>query len=92
MTYIYYKANLLVAQEGKNNGAALPAMQKLIDIIKQQENQQPYYGTLSYAYSYIALYYYGQKNTAKALEYFRAWLEIDPNNKGIADAIEMLSK
>lgn len=92
LTYIYYKANLLVAQEGKNNGAALPAMQKLIDIIKQQENQQPYYGTLSYAYSYIALYYYGQKNTAKALEYFRAWLEIDPNNKGIADAIEMLSK
>ena len=92
LTYLYYKANLQVAQEGKNNGAALNTMQKLVDVIKQQADPKPFYGTLSYAYSYISLYYYGQKNTAKALEYFQAWHEIDPSNKGISDAIELLSK
>lgn len=92
LTYLYYKANLQVAQEDKNNGAALNTMLKLIDIIKQQPDQKPYYGTLSYAYSYISLYYYGKKNNAKALEYFRAWHEIDPENKAISEAINLLSK
>ncbi len=92
MTFLYYKANLQAAGETKNNGAALNTMNQLIAEIKKQEDQKPYYGTLTYAYSYVALYYFGQKDYSKALEYFQAWREIEPNNQGVLDAIKQLSK
>ena len=92
LTFLYNKAYIEMLIEGTNNGKALGTMQKLVDVIKSKDDITPYNGTLKFAYSYIALYYYGSKNYARALDYFRSWQEIEPDNTAVADAIEKLSK
>lgn len=92
LTYLYNKSLIEMQMESSNTGKALGTMQKLVDVIKSKDDITPYKPTLGYAYSYIALYYYGAKNYSKALDAFTSWQEIDPTNTNIANAIEQLSK
>lgn len=92
LTYLYNKSLIEMQMESSNTGKALGTMQKLVDVIKSKDDITPYKPTLGYAYSYIALYHYGAKNYAKALDAFRSWQEIDPTNTNIANAIDQLSK
>ena len=91
---LYYKAHIQAASEEKNNGAALESMQALANVIKAlpADQQPPYKGTLGYAYQYIGLYYNGVKNKAKALEAFKSWLEVDPDNVNLQKVVETMSK
>lgn len=92
LTYLYNKSLIEMQMESSNTGKALGTMQKLVDVIKSKDDITPYKPTLGYAYSYIALYYYGAKNYSKALDAFTSWQEIDPTNTNITNAIEQLSK
>lgn len=92
LTYLYNKSLIEMQMESSNTGKALGTMQKLVNVIKSKDDITPYKPTLGYAYSYIALYYYGAKNYSKALDAFTSWQEIDPTNTNIANAIEQLSK
>lgn len=91
---LYYKAHIQAASEVKNNGAALESMEALANVIKAlpADQQPPYKGTLGYAYQYIGLYYNGVKNKAKALEAFKSWLEVDPENEKLQKVVETMSK
>lgn len=91
---LYYKAHIQATSEEKNNGKALEAMQAMADAIKAlPADQLPQYkGTLGYAYQYIGLYYNSVKNKAKALEAFKAWLEVDPENENLQKVVASLSK
>lgn len=91
---LYYKAGIQTASELKNNGTALETMQAMANAIKAlPADQQPAYkGTLCYAYQYIGLYYNGVKNKEKALEAFKMWLEVDPENQNLQKVIDTLSK
>ncbi|MDE5785727.1 MAG: tetratricopeptide repeat protein, partial [Duncaniella sp.] len=44
------------------------------------------------AYNAIASYHLQQGDKAKAVEYYQLFLELDPENQGLRDYIEKLSK
>lgn len=90
--FLYNKSLLERSIEGKNTGKAIATMEQIVNAVKSKPDAERYDSTLGYAYGYLALYYYGEKNYGKALEYFKAWHEVAPDNESVNNAIKALSK
>jgi tetratricopeptide (TPR) repeat protein len=90
----YWEAKSKAAQDKDMKlGLAVPAYQKLAEILQQDTKDPNYQKWLVEAYGYLAAY---QANTAKnyseAVNYFRKVLEVDPNNEGAKKYITILEK
>lgn len=82
------KAKVARFREGDNpNGAALAAYNELLNILDKTENKAKYARYYKYAYSYLATYYFGKGDRAKAANYFQKWLEYDPDNEQLRNYV-----
>ena len=85
------KAKLAKLIEGdENTGKAAPAYRELIKILDAKEDNTGYDRYYKYAYNYLANYEFtkGDKNLAK--EYYRKWLEHDPDNSALREYVEKM--
>ncbi|MBO7609762.1 MAG: tetratricopeptide repeat protein [Muribaculaceae bacterium] len=85
------KAKLAKLIEGDEiTGKAVPAYKELIRILDAKEDKSGYDRYYKYAYNYLANYEFtkGDKNLAK--EYYRKWLEHDPDNDALRQYVEQM--
>ena len=85
------KAKLAKLIEGDEiTGKAVAAYKELIGILDAKEDKSGYDRYYKYAYNYLANYEFtkGDKNMAK--EYYRKWLEHDPDNAALRDYVEKM--
>lgn len=85
------KAKLAKLIEGDEiTGKAVPAYKELIQILDAKEDKSGYDRYYKYAYNYLANYEFtkGDKNLAK--EYYRKWLEHDPDNDALRQYVEQM--
>ena len=91
MDYLYLSARTeLLAEDNEYKGGALDVYKKLIEAVdskKDDQNADFYYKT---AYRYLATYYKnaGQMDIAK--DYYRKWLEKDPQNENLRKYVDSL--
>ena len=85
------KAKIAKFREGdNNNGAALNAYKELLTILEAKENKADYARYYKYAYNYMATYYFNKGDKAAAKEYYKKWLEYDPENTQLRKYVEGL--
>jgi tetratricopeptide (TPR) repeat protein len=91
----YYWQAKAKALEDKDmsQGLAVPAYQKLIEVLEKNPNDANYKKWLIEAYSYLAAYETNtQKNYAEAVDYFEKVLQVDPENPDAKKYIAILEK
>ena len=85
------KANMAKLLEGdKITGKALPAYKELLSILDAKEDNSGYDRYYRYIYNYLANYefQFGDKSLAK--EYYRKWLQHDPDNEALRKYVESM--
>lgn len=85
------KANMAKLLEGdKITGKALPAYKELLAILDAKEDKSGYDRYYRYIYNYMANYefQFGDKSLAK--EYYRKWLQHDPDNEALRKYVEAM--
>lgn len=85
------KANMAKLLEGdKITGKALPAYKELLSILDAKEDNSGYDRYYRYIYNYLANYefQFGDKSLAK--EYYRKWLQHDPENEALRKYVESM--
>ena len=85
------KANMAKLLEGdKITGKALPAYKELLSILDAKEDNSGYDRYYRYIYNYLANYefQFGDKSLAK--EYYRKWLQHDPENEALRKYVEAM--
>jgi tetratricopeptide (TPR) repeat protein len=74
-------------------GLAVPAYQKLIEVLEKNPNDANYKKWLVESYAYLAAYQTNvQKNYAEAVSYFEKVLQVDPENADAKKYIAILNK
>ena len=74
-------------------GVAVPAYQKLIEVLEKNPNDANYKKWLVEAYAYLAAYETNtQKDYAEAVNYFEKVLQVDPENADAKKYIDILEK
>lgn len=91
-SYVYRKMLLQIANDANGKGTAASTVEKYVQLAKAQNNVADFGPSLQYAYQYLAISAINNKDNAKALEYLRAWHELDPSNATVEKYIEALSK
>lgn len=84
------KANLYMASDrNPNDGHGLQAAIELIEFLdKNPENKSKLADVYQRTYSYIAGYYFVNRENDKAKEYYLKYLEVDPGNDALREFIE----
>ncbi|MGZ3881983.1 MAG: hypothetical protein ACXVBF_11620, partial [Flavisolibacter sp.] len=76
-----------------SKGLAVPAYQKLIEVLEKNPNDANYKKWIVEAYAYLAAYETNtQKNYAEAVNYFEKVLQVDPGNTDAKKYIDILEK
>lgn len=89
----YYWQAKAKALEDKDmtQGLAVPAYQKLIEVLGKNPNDANYKKWMVEAYAYLAAYETNtQKDYTEAIDYFEKVLQVDPENANAKKYIEML--
>ncbi|MBQ7691785.1 MAG: tetratricopeptide repeat protein [Muribaculaceae bacterium] len=85
------KAKLAKLIEGDQiTGKAAPAYRELIGILDAKEDKSGYDRYYRFAYNYLANYEFTQGDKTKAKEYYRKWLEHDPENEALRKYVEQM--
>ncbi|MBD5203181.1 MAG: tetratricopeptide repeat protein [Bacteroides sp.] len=89
------RATLLMVRDGA--AEISPELVETYNAMLESYNEDPeaktkYADAYKSAYNAIASYYLQQNDKAKAVEYYQLFLELDPENQGLRDYIEKLSK
>jgi tetratricopeptide (TPR) repeat protein len=79
-----------VAEGEKITGKATPIYKQLIELLDAKEDKSGYESFYRRAYNYLAnvAFNNGDKETAK--EYYKKWLEYDPDNEALRKYVESL--
>ena len=90
----YWQAKTKALQDkDMAQGLAVPAYQKLIEILKANPNDANYKNWMVEAYAYLAAYETNtQKDYTEAVSYFQKVLEVDPENVNAKKYIDILQK
>lgn len=90
----YWKAKSeALADKDMKQGLAVPAYQKLIEVLSKNPADPNYKKWTVEAYSYLAAYETNtQKDYAQAVNYFQKVLEVDPQNTDARKYIDILQK
>jgi tetratricopeptide (TPR) repeat protein len=78
------------ARTGKVNGIARPYYEEAVEIMLTKNEDGARNNDLLEAYRYLGSYYYVQKDKAKAGEFYKKILEIDPANAGAKAVLDDL--
>lgn len=90
--YWQAKAKAMLDKE-MTSGLAVPAYQKLIEVLQQNTADANYKKWLVEAYAYLAAYEANtEKDYAQAVDYFEKVLEVDPENESAKKYIAILEK
>ncbi|MBR1882311.1 MAG: tetratricopeptide repeat protein [Muribaculaceae bacterium] len=85
------KANMAKFLEGdENNGKAVAAYQQLLKILDTKADKNAYARYYKFAYNYLAGYEFSHGDKALAKEYYKKWLEFDPENEALRKYVETL--
>ncbi len=89
----YWVARSAALQDDELQGLAVPAYEKLIEVLQKDTATSNYKSWITQAYGYLAAYEANtEKNYSRAIELFEKLLEIDPDNTQASDYIEILRK
>ena len=85
------KANMAKLLEGeKITGKAVPAYKELLSILDSKEDKSGYDRYYKLAYNYLANYEFTNGDKATAKDYYRKWLEHDPENEALRKYVEQM--
>lgn len=85
------KANLAKLLEGdKITGKAVPAYKELLSILEAKEDKSGYDRYYRYIYNYLANYEFQSGDKTMAKEYYRKWLQHDPENEALRKYVEAM--
>lgn len=85
------KANMAKLLEGdKITGKALPAYKELLNILESKEDKSGYDRYYRYIYNYLANYEFQNGDKTLAKDYYRKWLEHDPDNEPLRKYVESM--
>lgn len=90
----YWQAKSKALQDsGMKEGLAIPAYQKLIEVLQKDSTDANYQKWMAEAYSYLAAYETNtEKDYKQAVDYFEKVLEVDPDNADAKKYISLLEK
>lgn len=90
----YWQAKSKSLQDKEmQQGLAIPAYQKLVEVLAQNPTDANYKNWMVEAYSYLAAYEANtQKDYVEAVDYFEKLLEVDPGNETAKKYISLLEK
>lgn len=75
---------------GKNTGKAVATYKKLIKLLDAKENSSDYDSDYCTAYQYLANHAWDNDDKATAKEYYKLWLQHDPENADLRKYVESL--
>ena len=85
------KASLAKLIEGdKITGKAVPAYKELLSILEAKEDKSGYDRYYRYIYNYLANYEFQLGDKAQAKEYYRKWLQHEPENEALRKYVEAM--
>jgi tetratricopeptide (TPR) repeat protein len=91
--YYWQAKSKALADKDMTQGLAVPAYQKLIEVLEKNPNDANYKKWLVESYAYLAAYQTNtQKNYAEAVSYFEKVLQVDPENADAKKYIAILEK
>lgn len=91
--YYWQARSKALLDSGMQEGLAVPAYQKLIDVLAKDTTDKNYKKWMVEAYAYLAAYEANtQKDYAEAKDYFGKLLEVDPMNEDAKKYIAILEK
>lgn len=91
--YYWQAKSKALADKDMTQGLAIPAYQKLIEVLEKNPNDANYKKWLVESYAYLAAYQTNtQKNYAEAVNYFEKVLQVDPENADAKKYIAILQK
>lgn len=91
--YYWQAKSKALEDKDMSQGLAIPAYQKLIEVLQKKPNDTNYKKWMVEAYAYLAAYETNtQKDYAEAVDYFEKVLEIDPQNTDAKKYIDLLAK
>jgi tetratricopeptide (TPR) repeat protein len=91
--YYWQAKSKALADKDMTQGLAVPAYQKLIEVLEKNPNDANYKKWLVESYAYLAAYQTNtQKNYAEAVSYFEKVLHVDPENADAKKYIAILEK
>lgn len=91
--YYWQAKSKALADKDMSQGLAVPAYEKLIEVLQKNPNDANYKKWLVESYAYLAAYQTNtQKNYAEAVSYFEKVLQVDPENADAKKYIAILQK
>ena len=91
--YYWQAKSKALADKDMTQGLAVPAYEKLIEVLEKNPNDANYKKWLVESYAYLAAYQTNtQKNYAEAVNYFEKILQVDPENADAKKYITVLQK
>lgn len=91
--YYWQAKSKALADKDMTQGLAVPAYEKLIEVLEKNPNDANYKKWLTESYAYLAAYQTNtQKNYAEAVSYFEKVLQVDPENADAKKYIAILQK
>lgn len=91
--YYWQAKSKALEDKDMTQGLAVPAYEKLIEVLGKNPNDANYKKWLVEAYAYLAAYETNtQKNYAEAVSYFEKVLQVDPENADAKKYIDILQK
>ncbi len=76
--------------EGENTGKAIPAYNELLQLLSSKEDKSDYANMFISAYNYLATYYFNKGDKEAAKQYYKNWLEYDPDNQPLRDFVNQM--
>jgi tetratricopeptide (TPR) repeat protein len=91
--YYWQAKSKALADKDMAQGLAVPAYEKLIQVLQKNPNDANYKKWLVESYAYLAAYETNtQKDYAEAVDYFEKVLQVDPENTDAKKYIDVLQK
>jgi tetratricopeptide (TPR) repeat protein len=91
--YYWHAKSKALVDKDMTQGLAVPAYEKLIEVLEKNPNDANYKKWLVESYAYLAAYQTNtQKNYAEAVNYFEKILQVDPENADAKKYITVLQK
>jgi len=87
----FQKARIAVVKEGEDNkGGALNEYKHLLSLLEAKEDKSGYDSYYKRIYNYLANYEFQFGDKDKAKEYYKLWLQHDPNNDALRKYVEKM--
>ncbi len=76
--------------EGENTGKAIPAYNELLKLLNDKDDKSDYASMFISAYNYLATYYFNKGDKDAAKDYYKKWLEYDPENEALRNFVDQM--